>query len=835
MARGTPRSPRKPAKEKRITRYEHSDASDPRTPETGHTSLIGDEEVVTLAMDGWTRGARLAESTVDGETQRLIADLDPAVDPILFWAGKRTHREIPVLPLQRNEIVSESRIARIVDRARSAGGEEEQHQLFFAEVEKSVRDIDRAKRIDFYTHDEEWKNKLICGDSLQVMESLLHYEGLRGRVQMIYVDPPYGVDYNSNFQQRVDSAKNDEKARADDVLTIKAFRDTWALGVHSYLSNLHERFYLCRDLLAESGSIFVQMGMENGHLVKTVLDEVFGKSNRIADIRFIKAAGRGSGYLDSLFDQLLWYAKDRSALKGAHSPIYVPKGDVADDPLYKYVEKDDGSVETLTAAQLVDEEPIPKGRRFRLDPLVSEGETEQGSEPFEFQGSTFKPPAGRHWGLKKEGLESLAQKNRLHAFGIQLRYKRYPEDSKWRRISDVWLDTQKGTFTGKRRFAVQTAQKVVERCIAMTTKPGDLVLDITGGSGTTALAAEELGRRWILCDVSRVAVHVARLQLLEYTFGGHKLRGSRVSEGFEYQRATRLQPSDVAYEREPESVPLVDRPVRDTSVVRVVGPFEILTLGRYSVEDWRGYLVRGEQEGVEDYIEAVCRLYRKDVGLPNLGGLVHGVIEEEGVGISVGPISGRVTAKQIHEAVADAKKLDLRSLHVLGWAFEPNVGEVKKAFESEQSISIELVVIRPDTLVEGLKATQPEMLFSPLALPDVELEERGDGTYVIALSGVAVFDRKSRVTKYMPAHGGYVAAWYVDEDYDGDCFVDCQMFFDFRKKPAIERTLNIEVDPEEWGLQLASEPFRAGTYRRVAVKVVDVFGNESTVVKEVSV
>lgn len=234
-------------------------------------------------------------------------------------------------------------------------------------------------------------------------------------------------------------------------------------------------------------------------------------------------------------------------------------------------------------------------------------------------------------------------------------------------------------------------------------------------------------------------------------------------------------------------------------------------------------------------IGVICRLYRRDAALHSSGNLVHAVIEEEGrsVGISVGPISGRVTARQIHEATTDAVTSGLDEIHILGWAFEANVNEVKASLEEKQGIEVHLLMIRPDTLAEGLKPTGTESLFSPLAEPDIDIDDSGDGRVVVALNGVAVFERKRRITEYKLAASGYVAAWYLDEDYDGDCFVDCQMFFDFKRKPAIERTLGIEVEAEEWKLREKSDPFTPGKYRRIAVKVVDVFGNESTVVAEI--
>jgi hypothetical protein len=294
-----------------------------------------------------------------------------------------------------------------------------------------------------------------------------------------------------------------------------------------------------------------------------------------------------------------------------------------------------------------------------------------------------------------------------------------------------------------------------------------------------------------------------------------------------------------------KKVELVDQPEVDRDAIRVCGPFEVMSLGRYSVEDWKGYVVReapatyGEPAKLENYIETICRLYRKDAAIQGASGLVHAVAENERekIAISVGPLSGRVTAKQIHDAVQDALASGILEVHVLGWAFEANVGEVKSALEKRGKVKVELIMIRPDTLAEGLKVTQPEMLFSPLALPDIEVAVAKNGKEKqvrVTLKGVALFDRKTRTTAYKAAESGYISAWYLDEDYDGDCFVDCQMFFDFKKTPNIKAALKAEVEPEEFKLKLTSEPFPVRGYKRIAVKVVDVYGNESTVVREVS-
>jgi len=248
----------------------------------------------------------------------------------------------------------------------------------------------------------------------------------------------------------------------------------------------------------------------------------------------------------------------------------------------------------------------------------------------------------------------------------------------------------------------------------------------------------------------------------------------------------------------------------------------------------------GEAAKLENYIEVICRLYRKDAAIQGATGLVHAVAEteREKIAISVGPLSGRVTCKQINDAVQDALASGILEVHVLGWAFEANVGEVKSQLEKRGKVKVELVMVCPDTLAEGLKATQPEMLFSPLALPDivvvVEKNGKAERTVHVTLNGVALFDRKCRTTEYKKADSGYVSAWYLDEDYDGDCFVECQMFFDCKKTPNIKAALKAEVDPEEFTLKLTSEPFPMRGYKRIAVKVVDVYGNESTIVRDLA-
>ncbi|MFQ5668813.1 MAG: site-specific DNA-methyltransferase, partial [Candidatus Binatia bacterium] len=481
--------------------------------------------------------------------------------------------EVPVLPLQRNEIVSESRIAQIIERARRAAEEKSgaaRQGHLFADLEQTLRESDRAKRVEFSTHEEGWKNKLICGDSLHIMESLLHYEGLRGKVQMIYIDPPYGIKYDSNFQQRVDSTKNEGMDQADDVLTIKAFRDTWALGVHSYLSYLEERLYLCRDILRESGSIFVQISDEHVHRVRTLLDEVFGASNFVSQITFFKTSSQSSDFLSSPVDYLLWYARDKTTCE--YHQLYQEKdlgGEGAGQ--YTWSELADGTRRRMTAAELKGAEQLPEGARvFRPDNLFS---TRQGRDheiwSVNLDGREYWPAGASTWKTNQEGMERLRKARRLMPIGNTLCYVRYIEDFKAFPITGIWTDTVISGFVGGKFYVVQTSPKVIARCIAMTTVPGDLVLDITSGGGTTAYCAESLGRRWVVCDTSRVAVNITRQRLLSAILTAFVLKGERVSAGLRYRELPHVTMGSITSEREAGRVELVDDPLVDASALRV--------------------------------------------------------------------------------------------------------------------------------------------------------------------------------------------------------------------------------------------------------------------------
>ena len=373
---------------------------------------------------------------------------------------------------------------------------------------------------------------MILGDSLQVMASLAEREGLRGKVQCIYFDPPYGIKFNSNFQWSTTSRDVKESAThiTREPEQVKAFRDTWRNGIHSYLTYLRDRLTLARDLLADSGSIFVQIGDENVHRVRAVMDEVFGEENACSLIAFVKTTGFLSNTLPNVSNYLLWYSKKREAVK-FRQPFFskVLGGDGSKE--YTMASLPDGTTRPLTKSEKDNPETIPEGARvFRLDNLRSQGGSDQGSQPYTFEGITYPCGSNMHWKTRTEGLDRLSKSMRIsgRGEGKTLCYVRFVDDFAAYPISNIWTDAASGDNQVLQKvYVVQTLPKVIERCLLMATDPGDLVLDPTCGSGTTAMVAEQWGRRWITIDTSRVALALARARIMGARYSFYLLADSR--------------------------------------------------------------------------------------------------------------------------------------------------------------------------------------------------------------------------------------------------------------------------------------------------------------------
>lgn len=465
--------------------------------------------------------------------------------PYLNWTGKaeRTSVEVDTVSLHVHERVDPATI--LANAARRLKGKDaatqwRQPDLFAAPFEN----LPLRQALDFYHHEKGWSNRLVAGDSLLVMNSLLTKESMGGKVQMIYIDPPYGIKYGSNFQPFTN--KRDVKDRSDADLTqepemIKAFRDTWELGIHSYLTYLRDRLMLARELLTESGSVFVQISDENLHHITQLMADTFGSANYLNVIPFTKTSGVTTKFLASNVDFLVWFAKDKS--KAKFNQLYFEKSAEAGTAKnYGWIELANGSRRGKSKAEKADPSTIPGGALvYKPDNIASQGNP---SDPFLYQDKEY----AQEWKTNAVGRQRLAMTNRLHVAKNSLQYVRYLTDFPCIAHTQLWADMQTGSFTEDKIYAVQTAEKVIERCLLMTTDPGDLVLDPTCGSGTTAFVAEKWGRRWITCDTSRVAITLAKQRLMTASFDYYALRHPQdgLTGGFDYETVPHITLKSIA-------------------------------------------------------------------------------------------------------------------------------------------------------------------------------------------------------------------------------------------------------------------------------------------------
>ena len=495
---------------KTVETLTHTEASRTNIPTAEYQALMRAEEQTPI---------RLAY-------QRRNRDLDPQ----LVWRGKdeqdMSELVVPAPPLYIQEKVHPKVLTDDLLRHTQAASEEEDPQLGFADLFADFNGLpNEAAKTEFYQHDANWSNRLILGDSLQVMASLAEREGLRGKVQCIYMDPPYGIKFNSNFQwsttsRDVKDGKTDHITREPEQ--VKAFRDTWRDGIHSYLSYLRDRLTVARDLLTESGSVFVQIGDENVHRVRVLMDEVFGDDNFVTQITYKVTSGfqRSLGPR-RIQDYILWYAKQKEHCKFRR--IYTEKNaDELNFSLYKYIEHDD-AVRILTPEERRNPKLIPvEAKIFRTLPLHTMGTEKR--EPREFDGRTYTPPPNTQWRHTATLFNAIIKVGRIMTEGTRIVSKLYLDDFPQEEHNTVWTDT--GPELSK-SYVVQTATKVIQRCLLMTTDPGDIVLDPTCGSGTTAYVAEQWGRRWITIDTSRVALALARARIMGARYPYYILADSR--------------------------------------------------------------------------------------------------------------------------------------------------------------------------------------------------------------------------------------------------------------------------------------------------------------------
>lgn len=818
-----------------------------------------------------TRGAREGEKAAFGEGQQWkgggvrVASLADAVrvlqdisKPFLNWAGKaeRYQIQVPTAPLFVHERHSTKAILDGI-RHRKARG---QTLDLFGDAGMDIRD-----HLEAYEHKGPWQNRMILGDSFVVMNSLLEFEGMAGQVQMIYLDPPYGVKFGSNFQPFV--RKRDVKHGGDDDMTrepemVKAYRDTWEVGLHSYLAYLRDRLLVARELLDESGSVFVQISDENLHHVREVMDEIFGVSNFCSIISFRKTTGQSGDMLADTNDYLVWYCRNSSRAKVRQ--LYLPR-EGSGWVNYDFVATPDGVHRKMTREERDNPEALPNGSRvYRRSPTTSPSRSESTSGPIEFNGKKYLPGAGG-WKTNAVGFARLAAANRLEAYGSTLAYRRYVDDFGYFPLSNSWTDTASGGYGADKIYVVQTNTKVVQRCMLLCTDPGDLVLDPTCGSGTTAYVAEQWGRRWITIDTSRVPLALARQRLLTATFPYYELKSPPVGPigGFVYKRKQNRKSEEIgglvphitlksiANDESPAMELLVDRPEEIGGVTRVAGPFVVeATITPAQPLESAGEGQAPSDRDVSTHIQRMTEVLRqsKTLRLPGNRELslaavrrtvdteyVHAEAKEgdKRVAIVFGPADGAVSTRLVYDAGSEAHYLKYDRLYFFGFAVEPNA---RAMIEDQKKLRIPAVyvAVTPDVAMSDLlKTTRASEIFSITGLPDVTVRQakkngpEGQPLYEVQLKGLDLFDPESGETE--SSVGESVPCRMLDSDYDGLSFYATQVFFPRTSAwDNLQRSLKATFDESVW-THLAgtvSEPFMLGDRRRVAVKVIDERGNE---------
>jgi adenine-specific DNA-methyltransferase len=797
-------------------------------------------------------------------TSRKTYAYDPHLDPQLVWAGKAEHTsfEVPTVSLHVHERIDPRTIIEAVRKRNGIPIKPAQGYLFESREENPPL----REAVDFYRHPHGWTNRLIAGDSLLVMNSLLEKEGMAGQVQMVYIDPPYGIRYGSNFQPFVN--RRDVKDGKDEDLTqepemVRAFRDTWELGIHSYLTYLRDRMLLARDLLHESGSVLVQINDENVHLVRALLDDVFLAENFVSEISFRKTGSAPSDFIANIADHIVWYAKSKGDLK--YRQLFQNRAPIEETNI--------GSAEPGETQDSAD---------FQSVSLESAGlRSGDLNEPFSWEGNVFRPRAGAHWKTGHNGLNRLGALGRLLVSGNTLRYKMLNRDFPVKPLTNLWVDVMGAV---NQTYVVQTNNRVLERCLLMTTDPGDLVFDPTCGSGTTAFVAEQWGRRWITCDTSRVATTLAKQRLMGAAFDYYKLAhpSEGVGSGFDYKKVPHVTLKSIANNEPPGEETLYDQPLIDNSRARISGPFTVEAVPApnvKSIDDLdAGTNKQKPQESLGDFRHAATPLLDASIGrsgptirqsdwrdellktgirgkggqminfsrVEPLGGTrwLHADAETTGVKpervvISFGPEYAPLEPNQVEMAWEEARTLHPKPeiLVFAAFQFDPEAAkDIDELTKEKTGMTFLTAQMNADLLTDDLKKKRSSnQSFWLVGRPDVDLREikSGDnrGKYQAEVRGFDYFN--TRTGSIESGDTAKIAMWLLDIDYDGRSLYPRQVFFPLADEDEgwakLTRNLKAEIDPEliEHYRGTVSLPFALGEHKRVAVKVIDDRGIES--------
>jgi adenine-specific DNA-methyltransferase len=787
--------------------------------------------------------------------KKKIYQFDPNLDPQLQWAGKAEGLsfDIDTVSLHVHERIDP---LTIIDAVRTKGHQDQKPLFHWFETKDNNPPIRDA--IEFYRHPQGWSNRLIAGDSLLVMNSLLEKEGMSGKIQMIYIDPPYGIKYGSNFQPFVN--KRDVKDGKDEDLNnepevIRAFRDTWELGIHSYLTYLRNRLLLARELLSESGSIFVQISNENMHRVRELLEDVFGEKNFVSLISFVKTTALKSKLLYDRCDYIVWFAKDIDKVK--YHQLFTQKslGELGATE-YDWVHKKNGEMRRQQPGERLD----VGDRLFHIGDVsaMSASKAENLDLDFKFKGRTFSPPMGRLWQTNMDGMKRLAEKNRLIACGNSLRYVRYFDDFPVLPNDSLWTDTGISGFSDPKVFVVQTSPKVIQRCMLMTTDPGDLVLDPTCGSGTTALVAERWGRRWITCDTSRVAVTLAKQRLMTSIFEYYQLAHSEegVSGGFKYETVPHVTLKSIANNEPPNKEILCDQALIERDKKRISGPFTVEAVPAPYTKSFNEIHAYPEADTTisrsgETLRQATWRSEIFKTGIRGKGGqriefsrveslagarFLHADAETKDkeparVVISFGPDYAALEQKQVELALEEASHLFPRPKIVAFAAFQFDPEASKDIDEANfPGVTLIKVQMNPDLHTGDLKKkSSSSESFWLIGQPDLETRVTPDNKVVVEVKGFDYYNTRTGQVESGGPHN--VAMWMLDTDYDYRSLYPRQVFFPIAAEDEgwsrLARNLKAEINLEliEHYRGTVSLPFKPGN--AIAVKIVDDRGIES--------
>ncbi len=824
----------------------------------------------------------LVTPDTDGREKTKTYQYDPHLDPQLVWAGKaeRLSFDVDTVSLHVHERIDPRSI---IEAVRKKNGSNYEQLSLFNDTEENPP---LREAVEFYQHRHNWSNRLIAGDSLLVMNSLIEKEGLAGQVQMVYFDPPYGIKYGSNFQPFVN--KRDVKDGKDEDLSsepemIKAFRDTWELGIHSYLTYLRDRLNLCKEILTDTGSCFLQIGDENLHHVREIMDEVFGSQNFFAQITFKKTLPLGSAGLAGISDYILWYGKDVKKIK--YHELYFEKP-IGEGTGYTWIELADGTKRKMSREERLNPKLISKDTKiFFTSALASSGYTETCMFEFEFEGKTYKC-GNKSWRTTKEGMQRLIQKNRILAPGNLPCFIQYISDFPVQALHNLWDDTHGATDI---QYVVQTSNKVIQRCILMSTDPGDIVFDPTCGSGTTAFVAEQWGRRWITCDTSRVAITLAKQRLMTALFDYYDLAHPEegIGSGFKYQTVPHITLKSIANNEPPATETLYDKPFIDNSKHRVTGPFTVEAVPAPVVKpvdqiatpnqttttsplssalsrtgetlrqaQWRDELLKAGIRGKHKQIINFTRvepfsgtrwLHADAETIPEAK--KKNLFETEKqmtfddlpqrVVISFGPEHAPLEQRQVALALEEAQSLVPKPKMLIFAALQFDAEAAKDIDETKYpGVTLLKVQMNADLLTDDLKKKRSSNeSFWLIGSPDVRVrtvKSKKKDTAQLFQVEVAGFDYYNTKTGQIESGGkDKIAMWMLDTDYDGRSLFPRQVFFPMAGEKdgwaRLAKNLKAEIDEEliEAYRGTVSLPFEAGKYQRVAVKIVDDRGIES--------